>query len=53
MSLLGYGLIVLGAVLGGMGLLSRKWGQRTWQRTFLTGLILVAADIYLLFYSPA
>jgi succinate dehydrogenase hydrophobic anchor subunit len=53
MNLLGYGLIVLGVILLGMGLLSRKWGQRTWLRQFITGIILIIAGIYLLLYPTA
>ncbi len=53
MSLLGYGLIALGLILGGMSLLSRKWKKRRWWRQLTTGLILVVAGIYLLFYPPA
>ncbi len=53
MNLLGYGLIVLGVVLLGMGLLSLKWKQRTWLRQFITGIVLIAAGIYLLLYPAA
>lgn len=53
MSLLGYGLIAIGAIVSGMGLLSRKWKQPIWLRPFIMGLILVAAGIYLLLYPPA
>ncbi len=53
MNLLGYGLIGIGVILLGMGLLSLKWKQRTWPRQFITGLILIAAGIYLLLYPAA
>ena len=46
MILLGYALIGLGVLLLGMGGLSLKWGQKTWRRQVVNGLIV--AGVYLL-----
>ncbi len=48
MNPLGYGLIGLGVFLLGMGILSLKWGQKTWGRQAVNGLIVIVAGIYLL-----
>ncbi len=48
MNWLGYSLIVLGAALLGMGLLSIRWKRRSWWQQFTTGLVLIAGGIYLL-----
>jgi hypothetical protein len=51
MNPLGYVLLGFGGVLLGMGILSIKWGQKTWGRQVFNGLIVIVAGTYLLLRS--
>jgi hypothetical membrane protein len=44
----GWGLLILGLMVIGMGLLDRRWGNKGWQLRFLTGLAVALAGLYYL-----
>ncbi len=48
MSWAGWGLLVLGLLVMGMGLLDRRWGNKGWQLRTLTGLATALAGVYFL-----
>jgi hypothetical membrane protein len=44
----GWGLLVLGLMVLGMGLLDRRWGNKGWLLRTLTGLAVALAGLYYL-----